>query len=88
MRGANLRHNFSNGVKMRFFFDYTNKHQSLLDFHGGEFLSVSDAVDFAEATVESLKNSFNGDWTGWSVEVRSPEGTKCASLPVTLDLEA
>jgi len=73
---------------MRFFFDYTNKDQSLLDYQGGEFLSVSDAVDFAQATVESLKNSLNGDWTGWFVEIWSPEGTKCASLPVTLDLEA
>jgi two-component system, chemotaxis family, chemotaxis protein CheY len=73
---------------MRFFFDYTNKDQSLLDYQGGEFLSVKDAVDFAEATVDSLKNNLNDDWAGWSVEVRNAEGAKCASLPIRLGLNA
>jgi two-component system, chemotaxis family, chemotaxis protein CheY len=31
-----------------------------------------------------LKNSLNGDWIGWAIEVRNADGTKCYSLPITL----
>ena len=67
---------------MRFFFDYTAKDQSLRDYHGDEFLNAHDALDFAEATAQALKSDLNGDWIGWSVEVRDAEGTKYLSLPV------
>jgi len=67
---------------MRFFFDYTTKDQSLRDYQGDEFLSSRDAFDFAETTAQNLKNNLNGDWIGWSVEVRDAEGTKYYSLPV------
>jgi two-component system chemotaxis response regulator CheY len=79
---------FNEGGIMRFFFDYTKTDQSsLYDYHGEEFLSASDAFGFAEATAEFLKNNLNGNWTGWTVEVRNAEGAKCFSLPVTLGLE-
>lgn len=67
---------------MRFFFDYTTKDQSLRDYQGDEFLSSAGAFDFAEATAQALRSSLNGDWMGWSVEVRDAEGTKYHSLPV------
>lgn len=67
---------------MRFFFDYTAKDQSLRDYHGEEFLSTHDALDFAEATAHELKSNLNGDWVGWSVEVRDAEGKKYLVLPV------
>lgn len=67
---------------MRFFFDYITKDQSLCDHHGDEFLSSKHAYDFAEATAQALRNSLNGDWTDWSVEVRDAEGKKYCSLPV------
>jgi CheY-like chemotaxis protein len=66
---------------MRFFFDYTARDQSLRDYQGDEFLSAKDAFDFAEATARNLKNNLNGDWRGWSVEVRDAEGKVHFSLP-------
>jgi two-component system, chemotaxis family, chemotaxis protein CheY len=67
---------------MRFFFDYTSQDRSLLDYRGDEFLSPDDALDFAEATTQTMKSDLNGDWIGWSVEVRSAEGIKYFTLPV------
>ena len=67
---------------MRFFFDYTKKDDSLLDFRGDEFRSPQNAIEFAHATVQHLKNSLTGDWLGWSVEVRNAEGAKFCSIPV------
>jgi two-component system, chemotaxis family, chemotaxis protein CheY len=67
---------------MRFFFDYTSQDRSLLDYRGDEFLSPDDALDFAEATAQTMKRDLNGDWIGWSVEVRNADGIKYFSLPV------
>jgi CheY-like chemotaxis protein len=67
---------------MRFFFDYTSPDRSLLDYRGDEFLSPDDALDFAEATTQTMKSDLNGEWIGWSVEVRSADGNKCFTLPV------
>ena len=73
---------------MRFFIDYTAEGQSLYDYQGEEFLSCNDAFDFAEATAHALKNDLAGLWKGWSVEVRSAEGTKYFSLPIDNALPA
>jgi CheY-like chemotaxis protein len=67
---------------MRFFFDYTSPDRSLLDYRGDEFLSPDDALDFAEATTQTMKSDLNGNWMGWSVEVRSADGIKYFTLPV------
>jgi hypothetical protein len=67
---------------MRFFIDYTTTGQSLYDYQGDEFMSSKDAFDFAEATAQSLKNSLDGVWMGWSVEVRDANGRKYSSFPV------
>jgi two-component system, chemotaxis family, chemotaxis protein CheY len=64
----------------RFFIDYTTKDQSLYDYQGEEFLNSADALDFAEATAQALKNSLNGDWIDWTVQVRNAEGVKLFSL--------
>ena len=55
----------------RFFFDYTAKEQSLLDYGGHEFRSSQAAIDFAQAIAQDLRHSLNGNWLGWSVEVRN-----------------
>jgi hypothetical protein len=67
---------------MRFFFDYVTEGQVLYDYLGGDYLSPELAFDFAQATTLDLKNSGNGDWRGWSVEVRNAECQKFFSLPV------
>jgi len=78
-----------NGCNMkRYFFDYKAKDQSLYDYQSDEFLSSKHAFEFAEATAQSLKNSLNGNWKGWSVEVRNAEGRKLFSLPVDFAIAA
>lgn len=67
---------------MRFFFDYTTEGQSIYDHHGEEFVNLCDAGSFAEATVQVLRNSLDGLWKGWKIEVRSAEGQKYFSFSV------
>jgi CheY-like chemotaxis protein len=69
---------------MRLFFDYTTRDRAIYDYKGDEFLSLDDAFDFAETTAETMKHSLNGDWTGWSVEVRDAECKKYFSLPINI----
>lgn len=76
------RHRLQWVPPVRFFLDYTTKNQSLYDYQGEEFLSSKHAFDFAEATAQSLKNNLDGDWVGWSVEVRDAEGRKYFVFPV------
>jgi hypothetical protein len=73
----------------RFFFDYTTKEQSLLDYGGHEFQSSRHALEFAEAIAQDLKHSLTANWLGWSVEVRNAHGMRLHSLPVdSQELEA
>lgn len=67
---------------MRFFFDYKTKDQSLHDYQGSEFLTPQSAIEFAKAIAQDLKHSLTGEWSNWSIEVRSPEGEIFISLPV------
>jgi hypothetical protein len=61
---------------MRFFFDYTKKGESLLDYRGDDFGSPQGAIEFAQAVAHYLKHSLSEDWSGWSVEARNVEGLK------------
>jgi hypothetical protein len=70
---------------MRFFIDYTAKDRSLYDYQGDEFMSSKDAFDFAQETARSLKTTLDGEWIGWSVEVRDAEGRKYFSFSVGPD---
>jgi hypothetical protein len=67
---------------MRFFFDYRTNDQSLFDYRGDEFKNPQEAIEFAEAIAQDLKNSLAGDWIGWWIEVRNAEGTKLYSSEV------
>jgi hypothetical protein len=66
----------------RFFFDYTAREQSLLDYGGHEFRSSQAAMEFAEAIAHDLKHSLTHNWIGWCVEVRNASGARLLSLPV------
>jgi hypothetical protein len=69
---------------MRLFFDYTAAEcESLRDYQGNEFLSIREAIEFAEATAELLTQSLASDWSGWSIEVHNAWGDKLYSLAVT-----
>jgi Domain of unknown function (DUF6894) len=72
----------------RFFFDYRTRDQALYDYAGQEFKSVQSAEEFAQMIVQDLSNSLADDWHGWSVEVRTVEGSRLLSLPVTRPLHA
>jgi two-component system, chemotaxis family, chemotaxis protein CheY len=67
---------------MRFFFDYKTKNHSIYDYNGNNFKNSEDAFNFGESTAQLLKNSFNGDWIGYSVEVRDALGKKYFSIPI------
>jgi len=66
----------------RFFFDYTAKEQSLLDYGGHDFPSSGAAIEFAQAIAHDLKHSLSGNWLGWCVEVRNVNGNRLLSVPV------
>ena len=66
----------------RFFFDYTTKDNSLLDYRGHEFRNPQGAIEFAEAIAEDLKHCLTESWHGWSVEVRNTEGERFYTLPI------
>ena len=68
-------------IMRRFFFDYTSKDSSLLDYKGEEFTSPKGAVEFAEAIALDLAAAAKS-WHGWSVEVRDAAGTKFRSLSI------
>jgi CheY-like chemotaxis protein len=67
---------------MHLYLDLLTEGEYLYDYKGNEFLGANDAYDFAETTVEVLKNELDGAWSGWSVEVRNAEGRKLFSLPI------
>jgi hypothetical protein len=67
---------------MRYFFDYRATEKILYDYQGAEFHSSQSAIEFAEATAQHLRDSLAGEWSSWSIEVRSPEGKKFLSLPI------
>ena len=48
-------------------------------------MSSKDAFHFAQETAQSLKTKLDGDWVGWSVEVRDAQGRKYFSFPVGTD---
>jgi hypothetical protein len=66
----------------RYFFDYTAKDESLLDYRGHEFRTIQGAIEFAHAIVQDLNHSLCTKWIGWSVEIRNAEGKKFLSVPV------
>jgi hypothetical protein len=67
---------------VRFFFDYSAKDQSLLDYKGDEFRSPQGAIEHAEAIAQDLTHNLTTNWTGWVIEVRSTEGKKFLSLAI------
>ena len=67
---------------MRFFFDVTSGEKVIFDYLGLEFTNPSGAIDFAQEKSQFLKDSLSQQWTGWSIEVCSPEGAKLCILPI------
>jgi hypothetical protein len=66
----------------RYFFDYTARDESLLDYRGHEFRTIQGAIEFAHEIAQDLNHSLSTKWIGWSVEVRNADGKKFISVPV------
>jgi hypothetical protein len=67
---------------MRFFFDFTSDEKVIFDYLGLEFTNPRGAIDFAQEKSQFLKSSRSQEWTGWSIEVCSPEGARLCILPI------
>jgi hypothetical protein len=66
----------------RFFFDYTSDDGVIFDYTGSEFKGPQGALDFAQETLQLLKNSLTREWAGWSIRVCNPQGVRLCSLPI------
>jgi hypothetical protein len=67
---------------MRFFFDYKTDDRALYDYRGDEFNSAKGAIEFAAEIAEGLNESLEDKWSGWSIEVRNPEGGMVFRIPL------
>ena len=64
----------------RYFFDLGRQGQSVYDHQGRDFESDDAAYQLAELIALDLE--VEGEWAGWAVAVRSPEGKSVFSIPV------
>jgi hypothetical protein len=64
----------------RYFFDVGNQSRSMYDYQGRDFETPDAAYQLAEMMALDLE--VKGDWVGWAVAVRSPDGKKVFSIPV------
>jgi hypothetical protein len=64
----------------RYFFDFGTQGRSMYDYKGHEFATPEAAYQLAALIALDLE--IDGEWVGWAVAVRSPEGDKIFSIPV------
>jgi hypothetical protein len=67
-------------VMRRYFFDLGSQSQSRYDYQGRECPTPEAAYQLAELIALDL--ALEGEWMGWAVAVRSPEGERYFSIPV------
>ena len=73
----------------RYFFDLVSRDRSEYDFRGREFSSPENALQMAEMIALDLEVRSEGEWCGWTVNVRNPDGKHFFSIPVrSVDLIA
>jgi hypothetical protein len=66
----------------RYFFDLVGQKRTEYDFRGREFSSLEDAFQMAEIIAIDLELKSEGEWRGWSVEVRNSDSGHLFSVPV------
>jgi hypothetical protein len=64
----------------RYFFDLDSQSQNRYDYQGRECSTPEAAHELAELIALDL--ALEGEWAGWAVAVRSPEGERFFSIPV------
>jgi hypothetical protein len=66
----------------RYFFDLVGQKRTEYDFRGREISSLEDAFQMAEIIALDLELKSEGEWRGWSVEVRNSDGRHLFSVAV------
>ena len=66
----------------RYFFDLVGQKRTEYDFRGREISSLEDAFQMAEIIALDLELKSEGEWCGWSVEVRNSDGRHLFSVAV------
>jgi hypothetical protein len=64
----------------RYFFDLGSQSQSRYDYQGRECATPEAAYQLAELIALDL--ALDGEWTGWAVAVRGPQGERFFSIPI------
>ena len=64
----------------RYFFDLGREGRSVYDHQGRYFESDEAAYELGELIALDLE--VEGEWAGWAVAVRNPEGRSVFSIPV------
>jgi hypothetical protein len=66
----------------RYFFDLVSLDRAEHDFRGRECSSPELALQMAELIALDLELRSEGEWSGWTVKVRNPDGQHFFSVPV------
>lgn len=66
----------------RYFFDRVTSQRSEYDYSGKMLESLERARQLAELIAMDLSMEPDDEWSGWSVNVRRPDGLQLFSVPV------
>ena len=66
----------------KYFFDLVGQGRSQYDYRGHVFAAPERAFRFAELIALDLDLRGEGEWLGWSVNVRNEQGQQYYSVPV------
>jgi len=70
-------------IMMKYCFALTSPRRPESRLRVGEFPSAERAFQLAELIASELSIEADGNWRGWTVEVRSDEGRKLFAVPVS-----
>jgi hypothetical protein len=66
----------------KYFFDLVGQGRSQYDYRGRVFAAPESAFRLAELIALDLDVRGEGEWTGWTINVRNAEGQQYFSVPV------
>jgi Domain of unknown function (DUF6894) len=66
----------------KYFFDLVRQDCSEYDFQGRDFSAPEKAFQLAELMALDLEVRREGEWLGWSIDVRNAHGQQYFSVPV------
>lgn len=66
----------------KYFFDLVGQDHCQYDYRGRLLPAIEKACQLAELIAMDLEMRGEGEWTGWSVNVRSEQGQQLFAIPV------